>query len=350
MLELTRSKSADERLFTDDKEITLRRVWARVLKVDIESISHRDSFVALGGTSLQAITVVNELRKSGMAIELASLMGSTSLEEVARSSVPVATNVPEDPEPFAMITEVATRQRYENEIGICDAYPVTPLQEGLLASSLGGNSAYIYQRVWDMKGIDVAKLRDAMQIVFERSDILRTTFVPHGKSYLQIIRKDIKLPWKVSSSQLADYKKSAKEAGFAIGGCLFNLTLVRERYLVESIHHSLFDFWSHRFLYQDIAAVYFGKPLVERPPFRRFVKYILDADHSSADKYWKERLGDARRTILNHAPGNEQVTVETSLALDVDKASKALGLTVGKGVLSDSIYPLFCQNITLIEV
>lgn len=341
LLELSQSNDPDEIPFTNDKEIVLRDVWTRVLQLDISAIHHGNSFISLGGSSLQAITTVTELRKSGLAVELAALVGSSSLDEIARSCISIASDMPDDPEPFAMIKEVTVRQRYEKDDNVSDAYPVTPLQEGLLAASLAGNPAYVYQCVWDMEGIDITTLRDALREVFESSDILRTTFEPHRKSYLQIVRNDMKLPWKTSSSHLAPYKKTVKEAGITPGQPLFSFTLIQERYLLESIHHSLFDFWSHRFLYQDIAAAYFGESIPERPPFVRFVKHVLDTDSSLADSFWQEHLNNASRSILNHAPTDEQVTIEKNIASDFKGSARNLGLTTGKCMVLDSVFPLF---------
>ena len=307
----------------------MRDIWANVLKLDISAVHHQDSFVSLGGSSLQAITAVTELRRNGLVVELATLVGSSSLDEVADSSISTASDVAEDPEPFSMVKEITVREQYENEKGVVDAYPVTPLQESLLAASLGGNEAYVYQRVWDMQGVDIPALREAMEVVFKRSDILRSTFLPHGKSYLQIVRNDMKLPWSTTSSKIESYKETVRKAGITPGQPLFSFSLIKERYLLESVHHSLFDFWSHRFIYQDVAAVYFGRSVMERPPFKRFVKCVLGKDTASAQSFWQEHLKNASRTILNHAATSKQVTVEKHWSSKLKKKIQNLGLTSG---------------------
>ncbi|KAK0515361.1 hypothetical protein JMJ35_002740 [Cladonia borealis] len=327
LLELSQSEVVDDRPFTDEVEIAVRDVWATVLQLGVESIHHHDSFVALGGSSLQAISAVADLRKRGIAIELAAIVGSSNLAEIATLCASTAVDTSEDPEPFSMINEVTARDLYENHEGVSDAYPATPLQESLIAASLGGNPAYVYKHVWDMKGIDISRLHNAVQVVFEKSDILRTTFVAHGKGYLQVVRHDLKLPWRTCLTELEYYEESAEEQGIALGQPLFKLVLVQERYLIVTIHHSLFDFWSNHFFYQDVAAVFFGESLEDRPPFKRFIKSLLDADPSSAEAFWKECLGDANRTILNHAPGDKQVTVARVIASDFRESAKALGVT-----------------------
>ena len=202
---------------------------------------------------------MTQLRQSGLAVELAHIIGSATLDEIAASSDRITPDVSKDLKPFTMIEEVTARQRFEIDVGASDAYPVTPLQESLLAASLGGNGAYVYQRTWDMAGVELPKLKSAMQAVFERSDILRTTFVPHGKSYLQIIKNNMKLPWKTSSSRLAQYQKSAQAIHIASGQPLFDVVLVQDRYLVVSMHHSLFDFGRTAFYIKTSLHYTLGK-------------------------------------------------------------------------------------------
>ena len=312
----------------------MRNVWAKVLQIGTKSIHHEDTFVALGGSSLQAITAVTELRKIGIAVELAILVGANDLDTVSKSCNSVETIGNEDPEPFAMIPESSARQIIEKQAGVVDAYPVTPLQEGLLAASLGGNDAYLYQRVWDVTDVDLAKLRNAMQTVFNISDILRTAFTPHEKSYMQIVKNNLALPWIDSSADLTEYKKSDKEVGIGIGEPLFRVALLQRKYLVVTMHHSLFDFWSHRFLYQDVASIYYGVTPIERPPFKRFVKNMLDTNFKQQEEFWKDYLLDANPTIMNNAPRDNSVSIERHLPVKFRERSSALGITAGNATSS----------------
>ena len=329
MLDLSNDRDRDEVPFTGTAETALRNTWASVLQLDVASIRHQDTFISLGGSSLQAIKVGAELRIHGIAVDLAMVVGSATLDAIASSCTIISPDVPKDPEPFSMLKETYVRKRYVND-SASDAYPVTPLQEGLLAASLAGHDNYTYQRVWKLAGLDIKRLRAAFETVFDKSDILRTTFVPQGKSYLQIVRTDMQLPWEVFSARLEDYKQSVKKFDVLRGQLLFNIAVVDERYLVVSMHHSLFDFWSHRFLYQDVAAVYFNKGVVERPPFKRYVKYIIESDHKAMNDFWRRQLKGASRTILNHAPSRQATTVEKILDIDFKGKAQALGVTTGK--------------------
>ena len=272
---------------------------------------------------------VAELRMNGIAVDLALLVGSATFDEVVATCIFVTPGAPEDPETFSMIDE-ALRQRFEDDDNVSDAYPVTPLQEGLLAASLAGRDDYTYRRVWNLTGVEIPRLQHAMLAVFQNSAVLRTIFIPNGKSYLQVVRTDVQLPWHAVTGRLAPYTQLDVANNIAKGEPLFDITVIEERSLVVTMHHALFDFWSHRFFYQDVAAIYYGKNVVERPPFKRFVKHILDADHSVMDGFWNNYLAEANRTTLNHAPGREHVTVERGLEISFKSKAQTLGITTGK--------------------
>ena len=320
---------ADVRPFEIEEDIAIRDAWAQVLHLSAESIHHNDSFVTLGGGSIQAIAVVAELRKHGLKIELAMILSSSTLEDIAKTSVTIEPVTDEDPESFSLLEEGKRKEDLESDENTSDAYPVTPLQESLLAATLSGSSAYLYQRVWDLAGVDIARLLDATQTVFKQSDILRTTFMPHGKSYLQMVKADMQLPWTAVASNLAEYKQHDKEVGIAIGQPLFRMGVIQDKYLVVSMHHSLFDFWSYRFLYQDIAAVYYHQELVQRPRFSRFVRHVRDMDVSQAEKFWAGYLASANGTTLNSAPTDEYVTARRDLAVGFGDTAKKIGVTIG---------------------
>ncbi|HEY7512439.1 MAG TPA: condensation domain-containing protein, partial [Vicinamibacteria bacterium] len=59
-----------------------------------------------------------------------------------------------------------------------DAYPLTPLQEGILFHSLSspGTGTYVSQAVLTVAGADVDRLERAWQAVVDRHPALRTAF------------------------------------------------------------------------------------------------------------------------------------------------------------------------------
>lgn len=293
--------SSQAQAVTDPVELQIASVWADILSLHVSTIRRDTSFISLGGTSIEAIKAINELRKLGLSIELGHLLDSSDLESVAKHAV-TDSDAEQDLEPFSLVLNTSLRRELEQDRNIMDAYPATPLQEGLLVSIEEDQSMYNYQRVWDISNLDAAKLRAAFQEVFAGSDILRTSFIPDRRGFLQVLRKDVTLPWTEVGKDLEDYLKEDKREKFTLDGPLIRFAVTLDQRLVVTTHHSLFDFWSYRFLYQDVSRVYLGLPLSPRPPFKNFVRYLAKSSKTDQDAYWREYLEGVEPSILNTVP------------------------------------------------
>ncbi|KAI1053391.1 hypothetical protein LB505_013008 [Fusarium chuoi] len=76
-MELGDEEDMEEKL--TDVEEKIASVWAESLKIDRSVIRRSHSFTDLGGTSIEAIRVVAELREHGLATELGDLLAYASL-------------------------------------------------------------------------------------------------------------------------------------------------------------------------------------------------------------------------------------------------------------------------------
>ncbi|KAB2573445.1 Nonribosomal peptide synthetase 3 [Lasiodiplodia theobromae] len=314
---------------TDKTQIQIAEVWAEVLGLDIKTIGKEHSFLLLGGSSIQAIRALAELRKIGFETDMASLLSETSLEEAASTYIRLAADADADPEPFELIKDVKLRESFKLQPAVLDAYPATPLQQDLLPSLEMDEDHYSYQRVWDLSNLDLDKLKASFQSVFEKSDILRTSFEPNGRSIIQKVRTDMSLPWVESSLSLDQYLKHDKDNRFKMEGPLFRVGVLSKSILVVTMHHSLFDFWSYTFLYQDVAATYLGKTPAPRPAFSRFVRYLTAQDASVHRRWWRDYLKRAEPTLLNTAPVANITKLSKTLPGTIQDLAHPLGLTAG---------------------
>lgn len=321
--------SSHSQPLTDPVEVQLASVWADVLSLPISTINHDTSFISLGGTSIEGIKVINEMRKLGLSVDLNPLLGNSTLREVAASARQSDGTRP-NLEPFDLISDAILRQELQKDSAIADAYPATPFQEGLLTSIDDTQGMYTYQRVWDISNLDLGRLQSSFRTVFAGSDILRTTFIPNGRGLLQVVRKDLELSWSDVSCSLEDYLTEDKQRPFSLGNPLIRVAVTPEQRLVVTTHHALFDFWSHRFLYEDVARNYLGMSPKERPPFREFVRYLLATPKTESDTFWQTYLKDIEPSILNTVPVPENKISTTHLPWSRQRqALKEQGLSAG---------------------
>ncbi|KAK4865062.1 hypothetical protein LT330_001685 [Penicillium expansum] len=306
--------------------LEIAEVWAGFLQLSRSSILPTDSFVALGGSSIDAIQAIRELRTKGIHVDLADMLRSQSLESVADSSRldPKGESQPHDPQPFDFVSDLELRVELQADRGISDALPITALQEGILASTLQGSKDYLYQRVFDIRHLDLVRLQLAFQTVFWRSETLRSTFVPATKGLLQVIRNDFILPWTEVSGGLENFLKADKEKGVDFGEPFIRVAVLNNAVLIVSVHHALFDYWSHSFVFDDVARVYHGRKPEARASWKSFIGLLQQQGERNSTEFWRQHLQESTPTILNHSPIEESFSATRTLSLNMKSASTAL--------------------------
>src|ERR1051325_1600277 len=96
-----------------------------------------------------------------------------------------------------------------NSKNIEDAYPLSPMQEGLLFHSLYDEhqAVYVTHIACALSGLDVSAFERAWQKAVDRHPVLRTAFVWEGvKRPLQVVGQQVKLPverddWRALSGE-----------------------------------------------------------------------------------------------------------------------------------------------------
>ncbi|KAI0314323.1 putative nonribosomal peptide synthase [Amylostereum chailletii] len=304
----------------------LRRVVAEALSIPVDTVTTAQSFLALGGSSLEAIRISMALLKEGLSVQAGDIIRAESFASLLQS-VETTTHVG-DPAAFELLKEVPTAVKsLQNAV---DAFPVTAMQEGVLASLLQNDTRYIYQRPWDARHLDVSRVKEAVRVVFKERPILRTTFIEHGESFIQVVRDTDVLPWEEHDMSVAEYKAFDHKRSMQFGGVFFRVALLRGEVLVVSMHHSLFDYWSHKFFYEDVAAAYSGVPVVPRPPFSRFVADVIRNNAGVDEKFWTEYLENVHPTVLGSV--TDMHSVARDIKLDLRLAASDHGITAGAAI------------------
>ncbi|KAF5592231.1 non-ribosomal peptide synthetase [Fusarium pseudoanthophilum] len=322
-----------EEVLTDIEEM-IASVWATCLKIDGSVIRRSHSFTDLGGTSIEAIRVVSELREHGLATELGDLLAYIPLSDIASRSQTLAVEDQQDPTPFSLLHDEKLLAESQANDDVSDAYPVTPFQESMLVSVNSPSDPYTYSRTWDVSQLDLARLKDSFEQVFKSRDILRTVFVPYKQSFLQTVRSNVELPWFQSQQTLEAFQQSGSVHQWDMEKPLWKTTLTSDQALVVTMHHLLFDFWSHGFLYDDVAAVYTGHPVPRRPNMSRFIRYLQQERSANSTSFWSEYLRGAEVLKLNSNQLYKTSKLELDLGYSLTSRARSVGLTLGAVVYS----------------
>lgn len=264
-------------------------VCAEILSLPSEAVDLDASFLELGGTSLDAIIATSKLRQRNIRVAVPDFLQASSLWELA-SKCSITTDAELSvPTPFSLLPEGITIKKD----GLVDAYPASPLQEGILFDSIVGNANYFYRRVYKIQHSQIAEVRKAFEMVLARNDIFRTVFVARKHSFLQLVRESPLFVWEDRrETGLEDYQRNEIQRDFSLQDPLIHATVLRDDMFVVHMHHALFDFWSSQFLFVDMADILRGQAPIKRAPFSAYISLQQKKKKNPVKTklFWKEYL------------------------------------------------------------
>jgi len=307
----------------------LRSLWAKVLGRPENTIGANDNFFHTGGDSLMAMRLVQLSRDAAFSLTVAHVFAHPRLEDLAnvleqQSSV---SDQAGDLSPFSLWTEVTGSGAREEQLSsllagvaeqcgvaptqIEDVYPATPLQEGLMMATARRPTAYVLRQLFALgDDMDVTRLRAAWQQVAAVAPILRTRIVlGRSAGALQVVVKHKhdamdNVPWLTSNS-LDAYLDADRAMGMADGQPLMRLGYVvagKERHLVWTAHHAMYDGYSMQMLFQQVAAAYQQQVVSPAAPFSRFIAYLGSQTGSEkAASFWRDQLQGSNSSSSSEA-------------------------------------------------
>jgi amino acid adenylation domain-containing protein/non-ribosomal peptide synthase protein (TIGR01720 family) len=206
-----------------------------------------------------------------------------------------------------------------------DILPLSPTQQGLLFHSLyddNKSATYVVQFAFDLAGsLDAAALKASAETIVKRHANLRARFMHHTAEPVQIIAREVVLPWQdIDLRHLAAHEREAELARWLLEdrlqpfeparAPLLRFALIRLApqlsRLVFTSHHILLDGWSMPILINELFALYRARGdasiLAPPAPYRNYLAWLKRQDHETSVGAWKEALvGLQAPTLL--APG-----------------------------------------------
>src|SRR5256714_443136 len=197
--------------------------------------------------------------------------------------------------------------------GVEDAYPLTPMQAGMVFHSLSQaeQGVYFEQASFVVEGVrDPLLLGRAWQQVVDRTPVLRTRVVWEGVAEpLQVVQREASLPVRyLDWSELSEAERQGElgallerdraeglDLAMAPGARLVLARLSEtEVQVVWSFHHVLLDGWSTFQVLSDVFACHgglagdeTGRALPARRPFRDYLAWLQAQDARAAEEHWR---------------------------------------------------------------
>ena len=281
-------------------ERKLSELWAEVLGINQDRIGPDQTFLSLGGESLSAIRLVGAARNAGITLRVTDMLKAATLRDTARGAIFSSDPMPApDPAPFSLLEAEDVVPQLASACGVQadqveDAYPCTPLQEGLLSLTARDLADYWLAIRLDISHLDQSAFKDAWQRTVHAIPALRTRIVQTASSSLiQVILND-----ENSWYDVVDTRESAQgqHKDIILGQPLsrFALTMGQGQPTIftAELHHAIADAWSLDIIMDTVRKAYVNASIdlpVSR--FSSFVHYTQSVK-SSGDwqAYWTEYL------------------------------------------------------------
>ncbi|SEL58156.1 non-ribosomal peptide synthetase [Streptacidiphilus jiangxiensis] len=296
-------------------EQALAKIWGEVLST--ERVGRGAHFFDLGGDSILALRVVGLARAAGLGLSVADVFRARTLADLARL-VTAAVDAPAPVAPFSQLDPADAARLPE---GLEDAYPLTPLQAGMLHEMLADPSRGAYHNVTDLKitvpeGFDLAAFQAAADAVVRAHSILRSsvdlasyaepTLLVHPTAELPVGCTDLRgLSHPEQRAALRAYVQDEFDHRFDLAAApLVRIHLFHvddhELRLVLTDCHIVLDGWSLTSLIADLLDLH-RRAVVdgiepELPPAPAFAEYVaLERAASGSEQslaYWRRTLAD----------------------------------------------------------
>ncbi|KAL6791486.1 hypothetical protein GGI42DRAFT_364850 [Trichoderma sp. SZMC 28013] len=286
-----------------------------------------------------------------MAHQSAILSWIQAFEDLLRSSVSIlaqAYPVPTfsdfpllDVKDYASLDNLVERSKSQAQISdmslIESIHPCSPMQDGILLSTLRSSNIYDGQEFWKVlpkspsADLDILKLKAACESVIARHDILRTHFVEahHGRSaFLQVVLRAVNSPVHLATfNDFDDLTHQPLPQLHETGILPYIFTLCElatgDIYLRLDISHALSDGVSTGILMRDLLLAYDGKLLPEGPSYRNYISHLESQSGELTLQFWQDNLKDATPChfpLLNESGvGNSPVHRSTNVPLSIQQ-------------------------------
>lgn len=241
---------------TTDTEHQLVAIWAELLQLDAEQVSTQASFFDLGGHSLLATQLVGAIASQlDLSLTVRSLFEHPTIKALA---------VVLDSLPQQSSAKITAANRERNPLSFAQQ------RFWFIDQMAQGAQHYNTASTFDINGrIDSDAITQAVQLMMDRHDILRTNFVREGDDVYQQVNSQCPVPVEfISMSALDEQQQKVKRLAVASAqqvfdlsdGPLFRIDVVSlsqsKHVMMVCMHHIICDGWSMSLMIEEFSSLY----------------------------------------------------------------------------------------------
>lgn len=312
----------------NETEERLAEAWKHVLEV--ERVGINDDFFVLGGDSIKTIQIAAQLKKHGLLLEVKDIFEHPNISELSEYVIRESSRKSAEGKINRALPQLEDVSNIDNHTLTSDefdcimqkygcklekAYPLSPMQEGMLVLSLLNAEEDIYYEQVELiveGNINTGFFEESFNSIVARYDIFRTVFVhtsvecPH-----QIVLKDRKadIHYEDLSGQneefirsyIDKYKDGNRRRGFDLTkDIMMRFSVIKTAEGAYSVlwefHHIIIDGWGKEVILKELFSMYEsllkGERLYfeEAPAYGAYINWLEDQDKNEARNYWKKYI------------------------------------------------------------
>jgi amino acid adenylation domain-containing protein len=362
-------------------EETLAAIWASVLGFDRVGVN--DNFFEMGGNSLLVINVIQKMREAGLHADVSTLFLAPTIAAVAatvgadNTEIEVPPNlIPPDckaiePEMLPLVQlspgeiERVVAAVPGGAANVQDIYPLSPLQEVMLFHHRMASEGdpYLVTTVFAATSRDqLDRYLDALQVVIDRHDILRTAFFGEGLSQpVQVVCRRATLVIEeleldpAEGDLVEQMERRYDPQHYRLDVCqapIIRIFIAHDatnaRWVMLRVHHHLLeDHTTDELMSDEIYELLQGRGDMLPPPlpFRNFIAQVtLGSPVEKHETFFREMLSDVDEPTapfgFSDVLGGGPRIDEARHLLDADFSSRLRDAARRNGVSEASLFHL----------
>ncbi|KAK2798994.1 NRPS [Emmonsiellopsis sp. PD_5] len=282
-------------------ELKLRGLFAAALRLPVEEVGVDDDFLLLGLDSITAIDVVGRAQEIGVPVTVELIFQHPSINQLAKNIQNLSPCCSPSISAFRLLESGKVEELIAYAAAQChilpnqveDIYPCTPLQEAVMACTAKDpgifQATFHYQLPSEM---DIERFRRVFLTVCEAIPILRTRIIQSETfGALQVVVKSDKHCCQSQDKEDGQGFSQTMSYGTSLVQSSISDERIHHGPLVVSVtmHHAMFDGWSHALLLKRIEEAMGGSKLPKQH-FSPFIKHITSLDMDVAREFWKSEF------------------------------------------------------------
>ena len=321
-----------------DIEEMIKRVISEALELNQASIHTTKSLFRLGLDSLNVISLAVKLQKNGVDITVSKILQNPTVQNIAifaRTDPPAPERSMAPSKASQMMVPAHDFCNIEQS-NIAAVRSCLPLQESLIASSLGSEALYVNHVLLDLAPeVNEMKLVQAWTETTEEHEILRTCFQEFENRFVQIVLRKVNFrinrlrqetPQTLASESRSAYSQIATEIIADVDWKPpMRLALIdfngNRRSLLISIHHALYDAESLSMILDEVDARYYSMPPKAHSPITKLLDYVGSQSQEESKAFWMKYLAGyvPKPLTLHHAITEKSVSANRCLSSPLNK-------------------------------